>query len=237
MIYIAKYHYRTWELRKKRALPKLKDPNQLPQQPMTERPGVDIEDDPGKLNEESVLTPEQLKKFLHHQKQFSRSHTFYKSHETYTHYAFPLKLLIAIVCLFDCHSLFQMALGGTTWGINYHHRPKALTAVILAFSISCNIAGGITISVGDHMTRKKLIIEQMYRQSVTQEAMKRLGKPDETTPVYKVGSDKKDPKTKMSKMEKRLYNKRHSSEKSRILEKDPEQTQQEKQSKGEEQKK
>lgn len=174
MGFIAHFHYLTWRLRKKKNLPELKDPNELPEQPMTEQPGVDIEDNPTKQLEESVLTVEQQRKFLHHQKKFSRSHTFYKSHETFTHYAFPLKLLIAIVCLFDCHSMFQIALGGTTWGIYYRHRPKALTAVILACSISCNIAGGITISVGDKMTRKKLIIEQMFRQGLTQEAIRKV---------------------------------------------------------------
>ena len=176
MIYIAHYHHLTWSLRKEKDLPKLKDQNQLPGQPTAEQAGADVEDEAGKPGEESVLSPEQQRKFLHHQKKFSRSHTFYKSHETYTHRAFPLDLLVAVVCLFDCHSLFQMALGGTTWGIYYRHRPKALTAVILAFSISCNIAGGITISVGDKRTRKRLIVEQLFRQSLTQEAMKRMGK-------------------------------------------------------------
>jgi hypothetical protein len=69
-----------------------------------------------------------------------------------------------------------MALGGTTWGINYHHRPKALTAVILCCSISCNISAGITITIGDRKSRKKLVVEQMFRQGLTEEALAKLSK-------------------------------------------------------------
>lgn len=176
MIYVAHYHRLTWRLRKERALPELKDHNDLPETPDNNR---DVEPGPEKDDEEPegiVLTAEQQKKLEYHQAKFCSSHTFYKPHETPTHHAFSLRLLIAIVVLLDCHSLFQMALGGTTWGINYHHRPKALTAVILSCSISCNISAGITISIGDRRSRKKLVVEQMFRQGLTEEALAKLSK-------------------------------------------------------------
>jgi hypothetical protein len=103
-----------------------------------------------KLGQLSVLSPLQQKRLVHHQKKFSRSHTFYKPHETMTHHAFPLRLLVAAVVLLDCHSLLQIALGTCTWAISYHVRPFALTTVILCCSITCNITAGVVISVGDH---------------------------------------------------------------------------------------
>lgn len=187
MIYIAHYAHLTWRLRKERGLPELKDHNELPELPRKSR---DIEREAAEATEIElrrvekeyeepegfVLTQEQQQKLEHHQAKFASSHTFYKPHETVTHNAFSLKLLIAIVVLLDCHSLFQMALGGTTWGIYYKHRPKALTAVILSCSISCNISAGITISVGDRRSRKKLVVEQMFRQGLTEEALVKLSK-------------------------------------------------------------
>jgi len=59
-----------------------------------------------------VLTPEEQAILQHHQRKFHASHTFYRFHETATHRAFPLDLMIVIVCLLDCHSLLQAALGG-----------------------------------------------------------------------------------------------------------------------------
>jgi len=126
--------------------------------------------------EYSVLKPAQQKKLQHHQAKFANSHTFYKPHETDTHYAFPLRILVAIVVLLDFHSFFQIALGACTWSINYKKRPFALTTVILCCSIACNITGGILISVGDKRTRKKDVIERMFRQELTHDAMKEVRK-------------------------------------------------------------
>jgi hypothetical protein len=165
MIYVAKYAHKTWRVRKERGLPDLKDHNELP-----------TADEAKGDEEEPVLTAVEQEKLEHHQNKLNASHTFYKPHETTTHSAFPVRLLIAIVVLLDCHSLFQMALGGTTWGIYYKERPKALTAVILSCSISCNISAGITISVGDRKSRKKLVVEQMFRQGLTEEALNTLRK-------------------------------------------------------------
>jgi hypothetical protein len=181
MIYIAHYHHLTWSLRKKARLQKLEDHNDLPAQPLR---NIDVEAAPcavaateDKFGQPvSVLSPEQQKKLEHHQKKFSRSHTFYKPHETETHHAFPLRLLVAIVVILDCHSLLQVALGTCTWAINYKVRPFALTTVILCCSITCNITGGVLISIGDRRTRKKDVIERMFRQDLTSTAIKKVEK-------------------------------------------------------------
>lgn len=187
MIFIAHYHHLTWRLRKERALPKLRNRNSLPNLTLSAEadPDADVEgghelqdlpENKENPEEYSVLTPIQQKKLEHHQKKFSRSHTYYKPHETDTHFAFPLRLLVAITVLLDCHSLLQIALGTCTWAISYHVRPFALTTVILCCSITCNITAGVLISVGDHKTRKKDVLERMFRQDLTKRAMKHIEK-------------------------------------------------------------
>jgi hypothetical protein len=180
MIFIAHYHHLTWRLRKERALPKLKNRNSLPDlnpnlQPDLEG-GQESQETQVKEDELSVLTPVQQKRLVHHQKKFSRSHTYYKPHETITHYAFPLRLLVAITVLLDCHSLLQISLGACTWAISYHIRPFALTTVILCCSIACNIMAGVLISIGDHKTRKKDVLERIFRQDLTAKAIRAIDK-------------------------------------------------------------
>ncbi|KAK7975871.1 hypothetical protein PG989_014334 [Apiospora arundinis] len=180
MCFIARYYHLTWKLRDKMRAPDLKDHNDLPTEPVIS--GRDEQEDleaqreihTKKEEEYSVLTPEQQAKLEHHQACFSKSHTFYKPHETETHFAFPLRLLVAIVVLLDCHSCFQLALGLSTWLIDYHVRPAALTATILCCSIAVNITAGVLISVGDRRTRKKDVVERMFRQELTQEAIRRI---------------------------------------------------------------
>ncbi|ETS79443.1 hypothetical protein PFICI_09296 [Pestalotiopsis fici W106-1] len=179
MIFIARYHHLTWKLRDKMEVPELKDKNDLPSQPVVSNPeeqrDLEAARDPHfKEGEYSVLTPEQQKKLEHHQNKFAKSHTFYKPHETETHFAFPLRLLVAIVVLLDCHSCFQLALGLCTWLIDYRTRPGALTAVILCCSIAVNTTAGILITIGDRRTRKKDVVERMFRQELTEEAMRRI---------------------------------------------------------------
>lgn len=99
---------------------------------------------------------------------------YYRPHETFTHHAFPLSFLIAIIVLCDCHSCFQLALGSATWSISYHHwYKKILTTIVLCFSLSCNISGGICIAVGSRLSRKKEVVEALLRQAITEEALKR----------------------------------------------------------------
>lgn len=177
MIFVAKYAHKTWEVRKKKGLADLKDHNELPRQSMA----IDRDDSHAQVEEEveeelPVLTEEEQKKLEYHQAKLAKSHTFYRPTETYTHNAFSIRLLIAIVVLLDCHSMFQCALGGTTWGIYYKVRPKALTAVILSCSLSCNITAGILIGRGDKRSRKKLVVEQLLRQEITEEVLQKLRK-------------------------------------------------------------
>jgi hypothetical protein len=171
MLYIVYYHRLTWKLRKTHALPKLENKNDLPTQ-REEEVGMEEEEKGTYV----VLDDKQQASLQLHEDRFIRSHTFYKPHETTTHHAFPIKLLVVIVVLLDCHSLFQIALGACTWGINYHVRPFALTTVILCFSITVNITAGVLISVGDHRTRKKDVLERMDRQELTEEAMSKIEK-------------------------------------------------------------
>lgn len=151
----------------KEKLRKIKHPDDQPE----EDPVVPREE------QDHVLTPEQQLKLKHHSDKFARSHTFYKPHETTTHRAFSLRLLVAIVVILDCHSLFQIALGSVTWSMeDYHKRPIALTTTILCCSITCNITGGILISIGDKRSRKKDVVERMFRQQLTEQAMRKIEK-------------------------------------------------------------
>ena len=169
MIWIAKYHYKTWELREKKRMPGLQDHNDLPDT-------MEKEADAEEVAEYAVLTRAEQKKLIHHQTKFSKSHSFYKPHETGTHHAFPIKLMITAVVLLDFHSIFQIMLGTFTWSWDYHSRPSWITTVILCLSISVNILAGVIISIGDRRTRKKDVVDRMTRQELTSEAIKKVQK-------------------------------------------------------------
>lgn len=124
----------------------------------------------------SVLTPKQQKRLIHHKKKMAKSHSFYKPQETFTHRAFPLSYLIAIVLLLDMHSCLQISLGATTWGIDYRTRNPAITTVILCVSITANITAGLTISRGDKISRKKDVVKLLDRQALTGDAIKQMEK-------------------------------------------------------------
>lgn len=178
MCFIAHYHHLTWRLRKEKQMPELPDHNDLPERLSSVEEG-DIEagettDDLYDKAEFSVLSPTQQRRLQYHQNKFSKSHTFYRPHETSTHHAFPLRLLVAVVVLLDCHSLFQVALGTCTWSIDYKIRPEALTATILSCSITCNIVAGVLVSVGDKRTRKKDVLDKIFRQDLTKQAMEKI---------------------------------------------------------------
>ncbi|KAI0176056.1 hypothetical protein GGR52DRAFT_342827 [Hypoxylon sp. FL1284] len=164
MIYIAHYHRLTWKRRKELHMAKLRDKNDLPT-------NADLE---AARDELSVLTPQQQARLVHHQTKFAKSHTFYKPHETRTHFAFPLNWLVTIVTLLDMHSCLQISLGATTWSIDYRVRPMALTATILSCSIAVNITAGILIMIGGRRTRKKEVVERMFRQELTREAFDKI---------------------------------------------------------------
>ena len=173
MAFIAHYTFTTWRLRREKALPELENQNDLPEARATDG---ELEAAQLEKGQYSVLSPSQQLRLEHHQAKFSKSHTFYKPHETTTHHAFSVKLLVVIVVLLDMHSLLQISLGAVTWGIDYRKRSQIPTTIILCFSITANIVAGILISVGDKRSRKKEVIEQMSRQSLTEEAMKKVNK-------------------------------------------------------------
>ncbi|KAG5913114.1 hypothetical protein E4U42_001449 [Claviceps africana] len=142
---------------------------------------IDLEEDAKSTTsacslDEDYLTPKQRKSLAHHQTKLAKSHSFYKPHETFTHHAFPLGHLIAIIILLDCHSCLQISLGATTWGIDYHHRPFAITTVILCVSITCNLSAGLVIMFGDKKTRKKDVVDLLHRQALTGAAIKKVEK-------------------------------------------------------------
>ncbi|KAI8945751.1 hypothetical protein F4801DRAFT_110562 [Xylaria longipes] len=164
MLFISHYHRKTWKLRKRLQMAKLRDKNDLPTDPELE----------AARDEVSVLNEIEQATLVHHQDKFATSHTFYRPHETKTHYAFPQSFLVAIVLLLDLHSALQVSLGATTWGINYKTRNPAITATILTVSITVNITAGILISIGGRRTRKKEVVERMFRQDLTREALKEI---------------------------------------------------------------
>lgn len=195
-IFVVHFWRVTRKLRKKKALPKLKNKNDLPTQTEVEAAqnssDLDLEAQAtntkekedsdaaefgeGKPDEYTVLSDKQQASLELHQRRLARSHTFYKPHETLTHHAFPISLLLTIIILCDLHSTFQIALGTCTWSISYHRRPFALTTVILCCSICCNIAAGVVIMIGDRRTRKKDVLERMFRQELTGVAIKKVEK-------------------------------------------------------------
>lgn len=168
------------KLRQKLLLPDLRDENDLPEEPVL--PDLEAAHDTASIQsldangEFSVLSPQQQAKLVHHQTKYAKSHTFYRPHETETHFAFPHKLLITITLLLDLHSCLQISLGACTWGIDYRVRPQALTTVILCCSITVNATAGLLIWLGDRKTRKKDVIERMSRQELTEEAMHKVQK-------------------------------------------------------------
>ncbi|KAL9101384.1 MAG: hypothetical protein Q9163_003342 [Psora crenata] len=192
MCFIAHYHSLMRRLRRKKRVLSLRNEIDHPQPSRIARnPDNDLESSSASVTDEHefwMLNSTQRRRLEHHQNKFRARHTFYKPHETATHRAFPLPLLIAAVVLLDCHSLFQIALGAFTWGWSYHTRPEWITAVILSLSISVNIAAGIVITIGDRKTRKKEVIEQMFRQEVTaREIRKAKKKQTATTGAQKEG--------------------------------------------------
>ncbi|KAJ3472493.1 hypothetical protein NLG97_g10945 [Lecanicillium saksenae] len=140
--------------------------------PLPKDQGVDVDEE--EMEDLYPLNAKQQKRFLHHRDKLVKSHSFYKPHETFTHYKFPLSLLITVILLLDLHSCLQISLSSTTWGIDYHHRNPAITTTILCVSITTNIVAGLVIMRGDRKTRKKDVVKLMDRQELTSDAMKKL---------------------------------------------------------------
>lgn len=175
---------KTIKLRKKLLVP-LTDPNDVPAQNQGTIDQADIERAPVdphmtevKHDDQfiPVLSEKSQARFIHHQKKLAKSHTFYKPHETGTHRAFPIGLLIAIVCLLDLHSCLQITLGSYTWSTDYRTRSSAVTTAVLCCSICSNCLAGLLITIGDRRTRKKDVLERLLKQELTAEVMHKMEK-------------------------------------------------------------
>ncbi|KAK3392564.1 hypothetical protein B0T20DRAFT_59420 [Sordaria brevicollis] len=184
MIFVARYHLKTIKLRNRLLVP-LKDPNDVPLQNQAALDQADIERAPVdphmtevRHDDEfiPVLSEKSQARFVHHQKKLAKSHTFYKPHETGTHHAFPIGLLIAIVCLLDLHSCLQITLGTYTWSTDYRTRSSAVTTAVLCCSIAANCTAGLLITIGDRRTRKKDVLERLLKQELTAEVMHKMEK-------------------------------------------------------------
>lgn len=172
---------KTWKLRERLLLPDLRDHNDLPTGSVHSIPEDDVEAQSRSKDDEffPVLSEKEQARLVHHQAKLAKSHTFYKPHETETHHAFPLRLLITVVVLLDLHSCLQIALGACTWGIPYQVRSSALTTTLLCCSITTNIVAGIVISIGDRRTRKRDVLERLATQNKTKEVMEKMRKKKE----------------------------------------------------------
>ncbi|KAK3303900.1 uncharacterized protein B0T15DRAFT_534932 [Chaetomium strumarium] len=208
MVFVAHYHRKTWKLRKKLLLPDLQDHNDLPTGRNSVEPDLEAQSPPPQQQEPKqekqenqeekkdeffpVLSDKEQARLVHHQTKLAKSHTFYKPHETETHHAFPLRLLIAVVVLLDLHSCLQISLGVCTWGIPYDRRPTAVTTTILCCSIAANITAGVLISIGDRRTRKKDVLERLLKQDLTGEVMKKMRKKKEKAAQKEEAKDGED---------------------------------------------
>jgi len=181
MFFVAHYHRKTWKLREKLLLPDLEDHNDLPTGNGEGWSGRDLEAQPQRKDKKKdefvpVLSEKAQDRLVHHQNKLAKSHTFYKPHETETHHAFPLRLLIAVVLLLDLHSCLQISLGICTWAVSARRVPAAVTTTILCCSITTNIVAGVLISIGDRRTRKRDVLERLLKQDLTGEVMKKMTK-------------------------------------------------------------
>ncbi|WFC98560.1 hypothetical protein MYAM1_001290 [Malassezia yamatoensis] len=150
-----------------------KNRDELHKQRLKRAPSIDsIIDKSSK--EVSVLSPTEQANLQHQQRLFHASHTFYRYRETATHWPFPLRLMMVIVILLDCHSILQGTLGGVTWGIQYQHRPTALTATIITCSLSCNAMAGILIWQGGKRTRKTEVVKRRLKLALEERAIERM---------------------------------------------------------------
>jgi hypothetical protein len=166
-------------LRSKLLLPDLQDHNDLPTGDRQDQSNEDPEGQPRSKEEKQdqfvpVLSEKAQARLIYHQTKLAKSHTFYKPHETETHHAFPLRLLIAVVLLLDLHSCLQISLGICTWAVSAHRLPAAVTTTILCCSITTNILAGVLISIGDRRTRKQDVLERLLKQDLTGEVMKKM---------------------------------------------------------------
>ncbi|CAK9781702.1 hypothetical protein CC85DRAFT_324772 [Cutaneotrichosporon oleaginosum] len=166
-----------WTLRKrfqrrckKRGLPPLEDPDDLP--------------DPATLpGYEDVLTEAEHDRLVDQQTKFAKSQTWYRPHATATHRAFPMSLALWNTILMDGNSFFQCLLCGCMWGMNRHTRPPWTTGSLIPLSFLCGIGAGVLIWQGGKRTKKTAAVEDKLRKAlaVHEPVPERVKKPRRST--------------------------------------------------------
>lgn len=144
------YKHKTASLRRKKNIPQLADPDDLPD-PMYGSRYV------------HVLSEEEQCDLHYHQQQFMASQTWYRAHGTETHRAFPISYALAICLLNDWNSIFQIGLCACMWGFNRFERPPATTATLLPAGFLCGIGAAICIWLGGKKTRRTLEVQEKMR--------------------------------------------------------------------------
>jgi hypothetical protein len=151
--WIWHYQRKTAALRRKKNIPQLEDPNDLPDPVYDDR-------------YVHVLSDKEQRDLHYHQHQFMASQTWYRAHGTETHRAFPISYALAICLLNDWNSIFQIGLCACMWGFNRFERPPATTATLLPAGFLCGIGAAICIWRGGNMTKRTREVEEKMRSAL-----------------------------------------------------------------------
>ncbi|KAL9935817.1 hypothetical protein V8E36_005394 [Tilletia maclaganii] len=117
------------------------------------------------LQDIQVLPPKQAHRLHVLQTKFAHSASWYRPHETPTHFAFPISWALWITILNDLNSIFQCMLCGVMWGYATHYkdRPAWTTGTLIPCSFLCGIGAGVLIARGGKKTKKTDEVEQRLR--------------------------------------------------------------------------
>ncbi|OCF31246.1 hypothetical protein I316_07032 [Kwoniella heveanensis BCC8398] len=141
---------RSRRLRKKRGLPPIEDPNDLP--------------DPELIKDYvEVLSEKDRKELRYQQDKFAISQTWYRPHATATHRAFPMKWALWNTILMDGNSFFQC---GCMWGMTWRERPAWTTGCLIPLSFLCGIGAALLIWQGSARTKKTPAVSQKLREAL-----------------------------------------------------------------------
>ncbi|TFK75810.1 hypothetical protein BDN72DRAFT_885343 [Pluteus cervinus] len=160
------YKYKTKQLRAKAGLPELLDQDDLPN-PIY---------DPNYVH---VLTDEEQEDLHYQQVQFQNHQTWYRSHGSETHRAFPINTAL-LICLFnDGNSFFQIILCGVMWGFDRFQRPPWAVLTLIPCCFLCGITAAVLIWRGGEKTKRKQEVEERLRVVLAGELP---GAPDDPAP-------------------------------------------------------
>ncbi|WVQ96361.1 hypothetical protein IAU59_003466 [Kwoniella sp. CBS 9459] len=144
---------RSRRLRKKRGLPPIEDPNDLP--------------DPELIKDYvEVLSEKDRKELRYQQEKFAISQTWYRAHATATHRAFPMKWALWNTILMDGNSFFQCILCGCMWGMTWRERPAWTTGCLIPLSFLCGIGAALLTWQGSARTKKTPAVSQKLREAL-----------------------------------------------------------------------